>query len=94
MNIFTDEPKATKVWFDDYNMWLCLEDGRTIAIPLLFFPRLKNANKEQLEDFELSGGGLGIHWETLDEDILVPGLLFGNYDKSKITSNGGNLKSA
>lgn len=94
MNIFTDEPKAIRVWFDEYNMWLNLEDGRSISIPIIFFPKLKNATKEQLDDFEFSGGGLGIHWENLDEDIHVPGLLFGKFDRGNISPNDHNLKSA
>jgi hypothetical protein len=94
MNTFTEEPKATKVWFDEFNLWLNLEDGRSISIPLIFFPRLKNATKEQLDDFEFSGGGLGIHWENLDEDIYVPGLLFGKFDRGIISPLGSDLKSA
>jgi len=54
-----------------------LVDGRQIGVPLAYFPRLLDAEPEQLNDFVMSGGGAGLHWEKLDEDISVPGLLAG-----------------
>ncbi|PJZ25440.1 hypothetical protein CH352_14675 [Leptospira hartskeerlii] len=74
------EAKAQKIWFDEDNLWLSLYDGRTLSVPLAYFPRLRKANKEQLERYEISGGGIGLHWDALDEDISVPGLLLGNGD--------------
>jgi len=47
---------------------------------VLYFPRLLNASPEQRNHYELSGGGTGIHWEAIDEDISVPGLILGNKD--------------
>ncbi|WP_243394701.1 DUF2442 domain-containing protein [Leptospira adleri] len=41
---------------------------------------MRKANKEQLQKFEISGGGIGLHWDDIDEDISVPGLLLGNGD--------------
>jgi hypothetical protein len=64
-------------------MWLSLIDGRKISIPLWFFPRLQNAKKIERENFEFSGNGTGIHWENLDEDISVEGLLKGLGDQTK-----------
>ncbi len=80
MNTLTFEANASKVWFDKENMWVALTDGRQLSIPLLYFPRLLNATPEQRNNYELSGGGTGIHWEELDEDISVPGLILGNKD--------------
>lgn len=80
MSTLTFEANATKIWFDNENMWVALTDGRQLSIPLLYFPRLLNATPEQRSNYELSGGGTGIHWEEIDEDISVPGLLLGNKD--------------
>ncbi len=54
-------------------MWVTLEDGRTIGVPLAWFPRLLHATPESREDFFLSPSG--IHWEEIDEDIAVATLL-------------------
>jgi Protein of unknown function (DUF2442) len=64
--------------FDEDCMWVELEDGRTIGVPLAWFPRLLHATKEQRENFELSRRGM--HWDVLDEDISVAGLLAGQGD--------------
>lgn len=52
-----------------------LQDGRSLAVPLEWFPRLRDATPDQRGRWELSGGGLGVHWPDLDEDLSVPGLL-------------------
>ena len=75
---------AKKVWFDNENMWLELTDGRQLSVPLAYFPRLLHATAEQRQKFEMSGGGTGIHWEDIDEDISVSGLLFGIGDRTKV----------
>lgn len=69
------------VRFDDDTMWVSLSDGRTIAAPLAWFPRLLDATPEKRALVELSKGGL--HWEALDEDISVAGLLAGQSDLSR-----------
>lgn len=74
---------ARKVWTDSGNLWLELTDGRQLSVPLAYFPRLLHATPEQRAQFELSGGGTGIHWEEIDEDISVGGLLFGIGDRKK-----------
>lgn len=74
--------KAKKVWFDTENLWVLLFDGRQIAVPLAFFPTLLHASMEQRNNFEISGGGIGIHWDELDEDISVSGLLLGIGDQT------------
>lgn len=67
-----------KVWFDADNMWVELNDARTIGAPLAWFPRLMDAAPADRERFELSA--FGIHWDDLDEDISIEGLLIGNSD--------------
>jgi len=74
------EAKASKVWFDNENLCVVLYDGRQLFVPLVYFPRLLKATPQQRTHYELSGGGIGIHWDEIDEDISVPGLLMGNRD--------------
>src|SRR3972149_2572678 len=52
-----------------------LADGRTVSVPIAWFPRLVAATPKQRADWELIGGGIGIHWESIDEDISVASLL-------------------
>jgi hypothetical protein len=54
-----------------------LMDGRTISVPLAWYPRLLNATQEQRDHWEPSGGGYGIHWPDIDEDLSTEGLLRG-----------------
>jgi hypothetical protein len=54
-----------------------LEDGRTIAVPIGWYPRLAHGKEEERANFQVSGAGFGIHWPDLDEDIGVEGLLLG-----------------
>ncbi len=63
----------TTARFSDGKMWLQLSDGQTLGVPLACFPRLKNASAAQLADCELTPRG--IHWDTLDEDLSLAGLL-------------------
>jgi hypothetical protein len=69
---------ATAVRFDEHTMWVDLTDGRTLGVPLAWFPRLLHAKPAERERVELSRTGL--HWEELDEDISVAGLLAGRGD--------------
>jgi hypothetical protein len=71
---------ATDVRFDADTMWVDLDDGRTLGIPLAWFPRLLSADKASRLDYELSPGG--IHWDALDEDISIDGLLAGRGDQT------------
>jgi len=72
----TTSPK--RVTFDADSFWVELSDGRIIGVPLAWFPRLLNASPEQLEGYELSPRG--IHWDALDEDISIEGILAGRGD--------------
>ena len=71
----------TAVRFDEHTMWVDLSDGRTIGVPLAWFPRLLHATPVQRERVELSR--VGLHWEDLDEDISVAGLLAGRGDMTR-----------
>jgi len=71
---------ASEIRFDDDSMWVGLSDGRTIGVPLAWFPRLLNASADDRENYTLSK--YGMHWEALDEDISVEGLLSGQGDQS------------
>ena len=70
-------PQAHRVKCTNEAIIVELLDGRTVSAPLVWFPRLSQANAEQLENWELLGDGEGIHWPDLDEDLSVAGLLAG-----------------
>jgi hypothetical protein len=74
---------ATELSFDSNMMWLTLSDGRKLGVPLAYFPRLLAAAPEQRLHYEFSGGGTAIHWDELDEDISVQGLLLGIGDRTQ-----------
>jgi len=71
----TKSTNAVNIWFDELKMYLALEDGREFSIPLIWFPTLRDATAEQRNNWRFIGDGEGIHWDDLDEDILVEGLL-------------------
>ncbi len=66
---------AVDVSFSDEALHVRLSDGREIAVPLEWFPRLRDASSEQRSNWRLIGRGIGIHWEDVDEDIAVMTLL-------------------
>jgi hypothetical protein len=72
---------ATAVRFDENTMWVELSDGRTLGVPLAWFPRLLNASPDARARVEISR--VGLHWEDLDEDISIAGLLAGRGDTTK-----------
>jgi len=69
------EAIATDVSFTDDSLRVSLADGREIIVPLEWFTRLRDANDSERKDWRLIGGGIGIHWEKIDEDISVSTLL-------------------
>jgi len=69
---------ATAVRFDEHMMWVDLTDGRTLGVLLAWFPRLLGASPEARQRVEISR--VGLHWEVLDEDISIAGLLAGRSD--------------
>lgn len=73
--------KAIEVRFDDDSMWVDLSDGRALSVPLAWFPRLLHASVAERMLVTISSRGL--HWEALDEDISVEGLLAGRGDQTR-----------
>jgi len=69
------EPLATGVDCSGDALHVTLADGREVTVPLAWFPRLQNASDQQRGNWRLIGGGVGIHWPDVDEDISVEGLL-------------------
>lgn len=74
----TSSPRPIRVDFDEAQMWVGLEDGRTLGIPLVWFPRLLHATPAQRKALFLSPDG--IHWDEIDEDVSIAGLLAGRGD--------------
>jgi hypothetical protein len=78
-------PRATAVRFDDYTMWVDLDDGRTLGVPLAWFPRLLHGSADERRRVQISPSGL--HWESLDEDVSIAGLLAGRGDMTTARSS-------
>ena len=72
-------PQAHNIKCTGISIIVELIDGRTISAPLVWFPRLSQASKEQLENWELLGDGEGIYWPDVDEDLSISGLLKGTH---------------
>jgi hypothetical protein len=68
---------AESVHFSDDSIIVRLDDGRSLSIPLAWYPRLLHGTKLERENNELIGDGEGIHWKDLDEDVSIEGLLAG-----------------
>lgn len=71
----SSEVLAVEVSCTDHDLTVILDDGRTVSVPLVGFPRLLAASPKQRKVWELIGGGIGLHWEAIDEDISVASLL-------------------
>ena len=69
------QPLAVDVAFSSDELQVALADGRAISVPLTWYPRLHEASPKERKNWRLIGGGLGIHWESLDEDVSVESLL-------------------
>lgn len=69
--------RAVSVTVTDDTLSVDLEDGRTISVPIVWYPRLAHGTPEERANFRISGAGYGIHWPDLDEDIGIEGLLLG-----------------
>ncbi len=76
----TVEPAAIKAWAEGRKVFVELTDGRIIGFPANRFMRLKAANDEQLKEVQLRLNGYALRWESLDEDITVPGIVAGNFE--------------
>ena len=75
--IKTDE-RVEAVYFTRDSLVVDLMDGRTISVPLLWYPRLLKASIKERSHFEICGAGFGIHWPDIDEDLSTEGLLRGS----------------
>ncbi len=73
----SSDARAKEVSFSQDELAVLLADGRRISVPLAWFPRLLHATPEQRSNYEILGGGQGIHWPDIDEDLSVGGLLKG-----------------
>jgi hypothetical protein len=71
------DERVKHVSFTEESISVDLMDGRTITVPLVWYPRLFNATPEQRTQWEVCGGGYGIHWEEIDEDLSTEGMLRG-----------------
>lgn len=72
-----ERPRAVRVSVTQDKLAVALDDGRTITVPLPWYPRLAHATSEERDAWTLIGGGTGIHWAAVDEDISVDALLHG-----------------
>ena len=72
-----DLPYAEKVRVTEDTLNVDLSDGRTISVPLTWFPRLVHATREQRDNWRLIGRGHGIHWDDIDEEVSVEGIIAG-----------------
>ena len=79
--------RVKDVHFTEDILSVDLADGRTISVPLAWYPRLLHASTDQRNNWELCGGGFGIHWPDIDEDLSTEGLLRGAPDPRQNISN-------
>lgn len=73
----TADERVADVKFTKDTLSVLLHDGRTISVPLAWYPRLLNATAAQRKKWQIAGGGYGIHWPDIDEDLSTEGLLRG-----------------
>jgi hypothetical protein len=71
------DERVADIFFTDDELSVRLMDGRTITVPLAWYPRLLRATHEQRNNWKIAGGGYGIHWPDIDEDLSTEGLLRG-----------------
>ncbi len=77
------DPRAKEVTVTEDELIVALADGRRVAVPLAWFPRLLRATADERRNFEILGEGVGIHWPEIDEDLSVAGLLRGTPSASR-----------
>ena len=73
----TADERVLDVAFSDDALSVSLRDGRVISVPLVWYPRLFNATPAQRTNWKIAGGGYGIYWPDVDEDLSTEGLLRG-----------------
>ena len=77
MTLTISPARASSIACTDDEITVLLTDGRSLSVPIVWFPRLAKATTSERADYELLGNGEGIHWPQIDEDISVSGLLAG-----------------
>ncbi|MBF2019745.1 MAG: DUF2442 domain-containing protein [Hydrococcus sp. C42_A2020_068] len=80
------DERVKNVRFSEETISVDLMDGRTITVPLVWYPRLLNATPEQRAKWQVCGGGYGIHWEEVDEDLSTEGMLRGAPAPNAVTT--------
>jgi len=76
-SVITADERVLDVAFTEDALSVSLRDGRVISVPLVWYPRLLNATPAQRKNWKIAGGGYGIHWPDIDEDLSTEGLLRG-----------------
>lgn len=71
------DERVAEVSFTDQTLSVAMKDGRTITVPLAWYPKLLHATPAQRNNWKIAGGGYGIHWSEIDEDLSTEGLLRG-----------------
>ncbi len=89
--VLAARPRAIQVTVTDDTIAVDLEDGRTIAVPIGWFPRLAYGTAAERAHAQIAGAGFGVHWPDLDEDIGVEGLLLGKKSAESPTSFARSL---
>jgi len=89
MSILTNKPdeRVKNVSIEEDMLTVSLLDGRIISVPLAWYPRLFNADKNKLQHWEIAGGGYGIYWPEIDEDLNTEGLLRGAPAPATVTKS-------
>lgn len=78
--------RVSNVTVTDGTLSIDLEDGRSVSVPIGWYPRLSNGTPDERANFQISGAGYGTHWPDLDEDIGVEGLLLGKRSSESAAS--------
>lgn len=78
-SLITTEPAAIRAWAEKRMVYVELTDGRVVGFPADRFKRLKSASEQQLMEVTVELGGHALRWETLDEDLTVPGIVAGRF---------------
>ena len=85
----TADERVTGVKFAKDTLSVALRDGRTITVPIAWYPRLLDASAAERKNWRVAGGGYGIHWPDIDEDLSTEGLLRGAPAPRKVQNNAG-----
>jgi hypothetical protein len=86
MTTLANKSLAKELLFEENNFTVVFHDGRILRVPMAYFPRLMKASTEERNSYIISGGGTGLHWEEIDEDILIENLLLGFGDTTRSAS--------